>query len=110
MLNDPALGGGIRPTQDVFENYLKSEQKDTALLISYADRLGNGAIFKRLGFLVERFAMDEKNRIEACRSRLSAGNAKLDPSLPADRLITSWRLWVPAAWAKEKTGVCPRCC
>jgi len=104
MLNDPALGGGIRPTVDVFRSYLKSEQKDTALFISYADRLGNGAVFKRLGFLAERFAKDEKNLIEACRSRLSAGNAKLDPSLPADRLITSWKLWVPAAWAKEKTG------
>ena len=79
---------------DVFKNYLKSEQKDTALLISYADRLGNGAIFKRLGFLAERFAKDEKNLIEACRSRLSAGDAKLDSSLPADRLAT--------AWAREK--------
>ena len=104
MLNDPALGGGIRPTVDVFKSYLKSEQKDTALLISYADRLGNGAIFKRLGFLAERFAKDEKNLIEACRSRLSAGNAKLDTSLPADRLITTWKLWVPEAWAREKTG------
>jgi predicted transcriptional regulator of viral defense system len=78
MLNDPALGGGIQPTADVLKSYLKSEQKDTTLLISYADRLGNGAIFKRLGFLAERIAKDEKNLIEACRSRLSAGNAKLD--------------------------------
>jgi len=104
MLNDPSLGGGIRPTVDVFKSYLKSEQKDTGLLISYADRLGNGAVFKRMGFLAERFAKDEKNLIEACRSRLTTGNAKLDPSLPADRLATAWKLWVPAAWTKEKTG------
>ena len=104
MLNDPSLGGGIRPTVDVFKSYLKSEQKDTGLLISYARSLGNGAVFKRLGFLAERFAKDEKNLIEACRSRLTKGNAKLDPSLPADRLATAWKLWVPSAWTKEKTG------
>lgn len=104
MLNDPSLGGGIRPTVDVFKSYLKSEQKDTGLLISYADLLGNGAVFKRMGFLVERIAKDEKNLIEACRSRLTTGNAKLDPSLPVDRLATAWKLWLPAAWTKEKTG------
>ena len=104
MLNDPSLGGGIRPTVDVFKSYLGSQEKDTGLLISYADRLGNGAVFKRLGFLAERIAKDDKNLIEACRSRLSAGNAKLDPALPSDRLITTWKLWVPAAWAKEKNG------
>ncbi len=104
MLNDPSLGGGLRPFVDVFKSYLKSDQKDISLLISYADRLGNGAVFKRLGFLAERIAKDEKNLIEACRLRLTAGNAKLDPSLPSDRLITAWKLWVPAAWTREKTG------
>jgi len=43
------------------------------------------------------------------RSRLAGhdsppANVKLDPTLPAERLATSWRLWVPANWMKEQTG------
>ena len=102
MLSDPQLGGGIRSTVDMFKNYLQSEMKDLELLIDYADRLGNGAVFKRLGFLLERYLPDELITLERCQSRLTAGNAKLDPQLPAKRLITRWRLWVPEGWLKEK--------
>jgi len=103
MLDDPRLGGGIRSTTDMFLNYLQSKNRDIELLLDYAGRLGNGAVFKRLGFLLERFAGEEKPAIEVCRSRLTQGNAKLDPSLTADRLLTRWRLWVPEAWAKESS-------
>jgi predicted transcriptional regulator of viral defense system len=70
--------------------------------MGYADRLGNGAVFKRLGFVLERVAPAEKETIDACRGRLTKGNAKLDPSLPAKRLVTAWRLWVPENWTVEE--------
>ena len=101
MLNDPRLGAGIRSTVDMLSNYLRSENKDMGLLILYAERLGNGAVFKRLGFLLERLAPEEANSIKKCRSNLTTGNAKLDLQLSADKLITRWRLWVPKAWATE---------
>ena len=101
MLNDPALGGGIRSTVDMFTNYLRSDKKDLRLLIDYARRLGNGAVFKRLGYLLERFSPDDQEAIALCRENLTAGNVKLDPKLPADRLVTRWRLWVPSQWAKD---------
>lgn len=100
MLDDPQLGGGIRSTVDILKNYLKSENKNMDSLIEYASRLGNGAVFKRLGFILERFGPDEKQAINACKSRLTKGNSKLDPNLPADKLITRWRLWVPQNWVK----------
>jgi len=100
MLGDPRLGGGIRSTVDMFTAYLQSKNRDIDLLLNYADQQGNGAIFKRLGFLLERLAADEKDAIALCRSRLTQGNAKLDPSLTADRLVTRWRLWVPATWVR----------
>lgn len=103
MLNDPALGGGLRPTVDVFRSYLNSKNKDTSLLIKYAETLGNGAVFKRLGFLAARFAPADEGLIAACRSGLTKGNVKIDPTMPADRLITAWRLWVPDGWAKENS-------
>jgi predicted transcriptional regulator of viral defense system len=101
MLIDPKLGGGIRSTTDMFLNYLKSENKNIELLIEYAKRLNNGAVFKRLGFLLEKYAPDQKVAIDECRSQLTKGYIKLDPALKAERLITRWRLWVPESWAKE---------
>ena len=101
MLNDPALGGGLRPTVDIFRNYMNSKSKDTDLLIRYADILGNGAVFKRLGFLTSWYSPVEQNLITACRSRLTEGKVKIDPAMPAERLITAWKLWVPAGWVKE---------
>ena len=100
MLSDPVLGGGIRSTRDMFTNYLRSEIKNLGLLIEYSAKLGNGAVFKRLGFLLEMVAPNETKTIEQCRTRLTAGNAKLDPNLNNERLITRWRLWVPENWKR----------
>jgi predicted transcriptional regulator of viral defense system len=100
LMDDPRLGGGLRSTVDIFQTYLASQQKDTDLLIAYAERLGNKTVFKRLGFLTEQFAPSEENLIRACRTRLSEGNSKLDPALLSTRLVTSWKLWVPSGWAK----------
>lgn len=101
LMDDPLLGGGLRPSVDVLQNYLRSETKDLKLLVSYAERLGSGAALKRLGFLLEQFAPAEREAIEACRKRMTKGNVKLDPSLPANRLATTWRLWVSERWAKK---------
>lgn len=103
ILNDPSLGGGVRSAVDFLANYLKSDNRDLDLLIDYADRLGNGAVFKRMGFLLERLVPEEQEVIEACRARMTQGNASLDPALDCDKLVTRWRLWVPAGWAGEKT-------
>ena len=102
MLSDPRLGGGLRPTVDVFRGYLRSEDSDLSLLIEYGERLGNGAVFKRLGFLLERLAPEAEDAIVACRARLTQGNAKLDTALGAGKLVTRWRLWVPETWIKEQ--------
>ncbi|MSM38693.1 MAG: hypothetical protein GJT30_03595 [Geobacter sp.] len=101
MLSEPRLGGGIRSVQDMLVNYLRSETKNLDLLIEYADRLGNGAAFKRLGFLLEQNAPDEIAAIEKCTQRLTKGNARIDPKLKAVRLISRWRLWLPENWLKE---------
>jgi predicted transcriptional regulator of viral defense system len=102
ILSDPRLGGGIRPTADILNNYLKSEYKNLARLIEYAERLNNGAVFKRLGFLLEKAAPDEVEQIVACQKKLTAGNTKLDPQLAADKLVTRWKLWIPNSWAQER--------
>jgi predicted transcriptional regulator of viral defense system len=96
LLDDPALGGGIRQIADCFAEYLKHKDRDDTLLIEYAERLGNGAVFKRLGFLA---GMRHETRLEeACRARLTKGNVKLDPALDCPKLVTRWRVWIPSGW------------
>jgi predicted transcriptional regulator of viral defense system len=94
MLDDPALGGGIQHVADCLDAYLQRANRDEAKLIAYGERLGNGAVFKRLGFLAEGHPNGEA-LIVPCRERLTTGNARLDPALSCQRLVTRWRLWVP---------------
>jgi len=94
LLDEPAFGGGIHHVIDCFAEYLRHERRNDEKLISYAERLGNGAIFKRLGFLAERES-GSTYLIDACRQRMTKGNAKLEPTMPSPRLVTRWRLWVP---------------
>ena len=102
MLDDPKLGGGIQHVADCLATYLAGKPRNDEKLISYADRLGNGAVFKRLGFLAERCA-GTGVLVEACRARLTKGNAKLDSTLPCRRLVSRWHLFVPESWSKTGT-------
>lgn len=95
MLASPDTGGGIDHVTDCIAAYLASENAQRQLLIDYAKQYGNGAIFKRLGYLAETRLNDEELSA-ACRSNLTQGYARLDSTLSCDKLVTSWRLWVPA--------------
>jgi predicted transcriptional regulator of viral defense system len=97
MLDDPALGGGIQQVSDCLNSYLKRADHNDQKLIEYGERLRNGAVFKRLGFLAERSQGGAK-LAELCSARLTAGNAKLDPALPCSRLVSKWRLLIPQTW------------
>lgn len=99
MLDDPALGGGIRHVNECLGELLEKKMESGKELIALGDKLGNGAVFKRLGFLLERRS-GTADLVEACRERLTTGNAKLDPALNCPRLISRWRLWVPASWGR----------
>ena len=98
MLDDPALGGGIQHVADCLGLFRRADRDDQKL-IEYAEQLGNGAVFKRLGFLAEKRA-DGATLAELCRARLTAGNAKLDPALECKRLVSKWRLLVPLTWVR----------
>jgi predicted transcriptional regulator of viral defense system len=97
MLADPAVGGGIAHVSECLHRHLAVSGTNPQTLLDYADRLGNGAVFKRLGFLVSQ---EPKFRLlaDACAQRLTAGNAKLDPTLNCPRLVKKWRLWIPTRW------------
>jgi predicted transcriptional regulator of viral defense system len=83
---------------DVLQVYLKSEHCNLPLLLDYAGRLGNGAVFKRLGYLLQQHAPGETAAVAWCADHLTAGYTKLEPALPSARLVTAWGLWLPAGW------------
>ena len=97
MLDNPSLGGGIQHVADCLDAYLKRSDRNDDTLIKYAERLGNGAIFKRLGFLAERRA---DSLAADCRTRLTKGNARIFPTLECTRLVSRWRLWVSESWLR----------
>jgi predicted transcriptional regulator of viral defense system len=99
VLAMPDTGGGIDHVAECVAAYLKAPSPDRKLLIGYAEQFGNGAVFKRLGFLAEtRF--HDRELADACRARLTQGYARLDPALSCRQLVTAWRLWVPERWKR----------
>lgn len=99
MLDDPALGGGIQHVSDCLKSYFERADRSDQKLIEYGEQLGNGAVFKRLGFLTERLPNGAK-LAELCHARLTAGNSKLDSALDSKRLISKWRLLIPQMWSR----------
>jgi predicted transcriptional regulator of viral defense system len=95
VLDNPGLGGGIRTVADVLVEYLRSEHRDDERLVDYGDRLGNRAVFKRLGYLLEHGHVQAPDLAQACLARRSRGLAKLDPAADTPgRIVRRWGLRV----------------
>jgi predicted transcriptional regulator of viral defense system len=80
LLDDPALGGGIRHVAEIVQTYFGSEHREDRRLQDYADRLGNRTVWKRLGYLLESGEVDAPDLIQTCREGMSTGVSLLDPS------------------------------
>ena len=101
ILDTPALGGGIRHCAEILAAYL--EENDWQTLVEYGDRLGNRAVFKRLGYLLEAAELERTELVDECRQRISAGISLLDPGAPASGpRISRWRLRANVAVARDE--------
>jgi predicted transcriptional regulator of viral defense system len=101
ILDSPKLGGGMRHGAEVLATYL--DEQDPDILIKYADRLGNGAVFKRLGFTLETLGTNLPDIVQACRDRVTAGVSALDPDGPTGgRILTRWGLRVNTTVGTEE--------
>ena len=96
ILDEPAVGGGGQHVADCVAAYLARDDRDDDTLIDYGKTLGNGAVFKRLGFLAEQRA--DQQLADLCSDRLTGGYAMLDPALPCTEHLPRWRLRVPPGW------------
>ncbi len=59
MLADPALGGGIRHVAEMLATLFHDQPKEAGKLAGYAVKIGSGAVYKRLGFLLQRDHADQ---------------------------------------------------
>jgi predicted transcriptional regulator of viral defense system len=93
LLDDPRIGGGMRHVAEVVGEYFSGEHRRDHELIEDAGRLGNGAVFKRLGYLLELLNIEAGEVVAACGERLTAGVSMLDPTGPdGGRTTRRWRL------------------
>lgn len=83
LLDDPTIGGGIRHVADVVDTYFQSEHRDDKLLEDYCLQVGNRAVFKRLGYLLETLDLPAPVLLQECKRSMSSGISLLDPSMPA---------------------------
>jgi predicted transcriptional regulator of viral defense system len=93
LLDDPPLGGGMRHVAELLRNYFEGSSRNDKDLASHALAFGSGAVFKRLGYLLETLVINAPELSELCASKVSAGINLLDPGAkPAGVIVTRWGL------------------
>ncbi len=93
ILNRPEDGGSAIVAFEICKQYFTSSEADNQTLLRYAERLGNGTVFKRLGFVAERFVPKEEGFIDACHRKISKGVSLFDPSGPKKGpILSKWNL------------------
>jgi len=100
ILDDPAVGGGIQHVAECVSTYLRRDDRNDDKLVDYALQFGNGAVFKRLGFLAES-QPNTDSLVKLCLRNISGGRASLDPALPGARIVSKWRLRVSDRWVHQ---------
>ena len=90
-LRHPAFAGGI--TEVAKGLWMKREVLKVERLMDYAQRIGVGAVVRRLGYLLEHYSLADASMLESLRSMLTATYQRLDPLLPAEgAFLARWRL------------------
>lgn len=99
IIDDPYLGAGLQHTVDCLKEFkrLYGKPNDLDKLLAYAIQIGNGALFKKLGFLAEMLDF-EQFLIDECANNLTKGYAQLDKAAKDKSLVTKWRLWIPKGY------------
>lgn len=81
VLNDPAVGGGIRHISDIVRNYFDSEYRNDIELLNYIKENKNRTVYKRLGYILEILNIELPNIIKECHENISSGYSVLDPTI-----------------------------
>jgi predicted transcriptional regulator of viral defense system len=95
-LRHPAFVGGI--TEVAKGLWMKRDELDMIKLVEYTRRLDVGAVVRRLGYLLEHYALADTATLESLRRLLTPTYQRLDPLLPAEgSFLARWRLQLNVA-------------
>lgn len=95
VLDDPALGAGIKHTAEVIRQYFEGDHRNDEKLCEYMALVKNKTVYKRLGYLIEELNIDAPELANHCKLNLSKGYSVLEPSGPSEgKLLRKWNLKV----------------
>ena len=90
-LKQPEYCGGL--TEVAKGLWMRHQDVNTNRLISYAIKIGVGAVIRRLGFLLELYKIGTSEDWEILSSHLTETYVRLDPLLPSEgKFLRKWRL------------------
>lgn len=90
-LDHPQYVGGVSEVAKGL--WMKRETLRVDRLIDYALRLGNGAVIRRLGYLLEYYGLADPAALEPLRARLTPTYQRLDPLFSNEgRMLARWRI------------------
>ncbi len=90
-LRQPEYCGGV--TEVARGPWMRHQDMQAARLVDCALRSGTGAILRRLGYLLELYAIAPQRDLARLRDALSETYAPLDPLLPKEgTYVRRWRL------------------
>ncbi len=73
--------------------WMRHQDMDIKKLVEYALMLDIGAVYRRLGYLLELFGTKETDQVDLLRKKLTSTYMLLDPAIPAEgKFIARWRL------------------
>ena len=90
-LRQPEYCGGV--TEVAKGLWMRHQDIKATKLVDYALRMGTGAVIRRLGYLLELYAIAPESELSRMRDRLTETYAPLDPLLPKEGPhLRRWRL------------------
>jgi predicted transcriptional regulator of viral defense system len=90
-LRQPEYCGGI--TEVAKGLWMRHQDMQAKKLVDYALRISTGAVLRRLGYLLELYAIASQSELERLRDALSETYVPLDPMLPKEGPhLRRWRL------------------
>jgi predicted transcriptional regulator of viral defense system len=98
ILDDTALGGGAIQAVEIFKAYIGKNESSIEKLCEYAITLNHGAVYKRLGFLIEKSKTNKEQWSDLLNSKINTGIINFDAHGPKKGpIISKWgiRLNIP---------------
>lgn len=90
-LKMPEYCGGITEVAKGF--WMKRHEMSVTKLVDYAEKLNVGAVYRRLGFLLETYDVPCSSELERLQRKMNPSYLLLDPTLPNEgKYQARWRL------------------